>query len=113
MGSYSTNTPHAIAQEIGQRLKQARLNQNQTQANISERAGVSRRTVMKAEQGNATLEEFIAILDALNMTNQLDNFLPVQTISPIQLLKLQGKTRQRASNQNHQPLNLKHNEVEW
>ena len=113
MNSYSANTPHAIAQEIGQRLKQARLNQNQTQASISERAGISRRTIMKAEQGNATLEEFIAILDALDMTNQLDNFIPPQTVSPIQLLKLQGKTRQRASGQNHQQSNLKHNEVAW
>ena len=34
---------------------------------------------------------------ALNLTEQLDLFLPKPQVSPVQLIKLQGKKRQRAS----------------
>jgi putative transcriptional regulator len=92
-------SPSAIAEELGARLKQARLNANKPQADVAELAGVSRKAVINAEKGRATLEVFIAIMGALNLTSQLDNFLPVQDISPIQLARLQGRRRQRASGQ--------------
>lgn len=92
-------TPTAMAEEIGERLKQARLNADMTQVDVAERAGISRKAVLNAEKGKAQLETLIAILDALGMASQLDNFLPIQEISPIQLAKLQGRKRQRASGQ--------------
>ena len=92
-------TPLAIAQELGERLKQARLNADMTQVDVAAQAGVSRKSVLNAEQGKAQLEVFIAILLALKLTSQLDNFLAVQEISPLQLSKLKGRKRQRASGQ--------------
>lgn len=89
----------AIAEELGERLKQARLNQNMTQAEVAEVVGISRRQVMNAEKGKAQLEVFVAILVALNLTSHLELFLPKQQISPIQLARLQGRQRQRASGQ--------------
>lgn len=89
----------AIAEELGERLKQARLNQNLTQAEVAEFVGVSRKLVMNAEKGKAQLEVFVAILAALNLTSHLELFLPKQQISPIQLAQLQGRRRQRASGQ--------------
>lgn len=89
----------AIAEELGERLKQARLNQNLTQAEVAEFVGVSRKLVMNAEKGKAQLEVFVAILAALNLTSHLELFLPKQQISPIQLAQLQGRQRQRASGQ--------------
>lgn len=89
----------AIAEELGERLKQARLNQNLTQAEVAESVGVSRRQVMNAEKGKAQLEVFVAILAALNLTSHLELFLPKQQISPLQLARLQGRQRQRASGQ--------------
>lgn len=53
---------------------------------------------------------FIAIMMALNLTEQLDLFLPPQPISPIQLMKLQGKKRQRASGQR---TDIEEEELEW
>lgn len=91
--------PSAIAEELGERLKQARLNADMTQIEVADHAGVSRKAVLNAEKGKAQLEVFIAILSALNLTHQLENFLPVQEISPIQLSKLKGRKRQRASGQ--------------
>ncbi|WP_225815273.1 helix-turn-helix transcriptional regulator [Photorhabdus antumapuensis] len=90
-------TVSAIAEELGERLKQARLNNDLTQAEVAELSGVTRKTVLNAEKGKVQLEIFVAIMAALNLTEQLDLFLPKQNISPIQLAKLQGKKRQRAS----------------
>ena len=82
---------------LGNRLRAARLNRNMTQSVVGEAAGLSRKTVINAEKGQASLEVFVALLIALGEAEQLNNFLPPQTLSPIQLLKLRGKQRQRAS----------------
>lgn len=97
--SLSNLSASAIAEELGERLKQARLNQNLTQVEVAESVGVSRRQVMNAEKGKAQLEVFVAILAALNLTGHLELFLPKQHISPLQLAQLQGRQRQRASGQ--------------
>ncbi|WGL18404.1 helix-turn-helix transcriptional regulator [Microbulbifer bruguierae] len=92
-------SPAAIAETLGLRLKQARLNRDLTQQEVAERAGLSRKAVLNAEKGKAQLEVVIAILQTLDLTAQLDHFLPPQPPSPIQLARLQGKQRQRASGQ--------------
>lgn len=92
-----TKSPAALTEELGERLRQARLNGDLTQAEVAERAGVSRKIVLNAEKGKAQLESFVAIMLALNLTEQLDLFLPKPQVSPVQLVKLQGKKRQRAS----------------
>ncbi len=97
--SLSDLSASAIAEELGERLKQARLNQNLTQAEVAESVGVSRKQVINAEKGKAQLEMFVAILLALNLTGHLELFLPKQQISPLQLAQLQGRQRQRASGQ--------------
>ena len=93
------SSPAAISEDLGERLKQARLNGDLTQAKVAELAGITRKAVLNAEKGKVQLEVFIAIMQALNLTGKLDLFLPKQEISPIQLSKLQGKKRQRASGQ--------------
>ncbi len=90
-------TATALAEEIGDRLKQARLNLDLTQSEVAELAGIARKTVLNAEKGKMQLDTMIAILMALDLTQQIDLFIPKQEISPIQLAKLQGKKRQRAS----------------
>ncbi|GMG86576.1 helix-turn-helix transcriptional regulator [Biformimicrobium ophioploci] len=87
----------ALAAELGERLKQARLNRDLTQVQVAEMAGTTRKQVINAEKGKVQLEIFVAIMAALGLTTQLDLFLPRQTISPIELAKHQGKSRQRAS----------------
>ena len=92
-------TAAAYAEEIGERLKQARLNRDLTQSEVADLSGVARKTVLNAEKGKVQLDIMIAIMIALDLTSQLDLFLPKQEISPLQLAKLQGKKRQRASGQ--------------
>ncbi|MGC9387114.1 MAG: helix-turn-helix transcriptional regulator [Hydrogenovibrio sp.] len=107
---FESKAASAIAEGLGERLKQARLNQNKTQAEVAEAVGVSRKTILNAEKGKAQLEVFVAILQALDLLEQLNRFLPPQPISPIQLAKLQGQQRQRASGQRH---NAEEGELEW
>lgn len=90
-------SPSAIAEELGNRLKQARLNADLTQSEIASQSGLNRRTVLNAEKGKVQLENLVSILIAMDMVDQLNIFLPEQDISPIQLAKLKGKKRQRAS----------------
>lgn len=90
-------SPSALAEELGSRLKQARLNANMTQTDLATKAGLSRKIIINAEKGKAQLENIVAILIALKMVEQLNLFIPKQEISPLQLVKMKGKERQRAS----------------
>ncbi|MEE3651594.1 MULTISPECIES: helix-turn-helix transcriptional regulator [unclassified Brenneria] len=112
--SIANKSPAAIAEELGERLKQARLNNDLTQSDVAELAGLSRKAVLNAEKGKVQLEALAAIMVALNLTEPLDKFLPAQDISPIQLARLQGKQRQRASGQRKSKDNQSRGDVlEW
>ena len=93
----NTMSSSAICKEIGQRLQRARLNANRTQKEVADRAGLSVTAVQSVERGDARLESVVLVLMALDMVEQISNFVPEQEISPLQLVKLQGKKRQRAS----------------
>jgi len=106
-------SPAAIAEELGNRLKQARLNADLTQAEVASRTGLNRRTILNAEKGKVQLENLVAILVSLDMSDQLNMFLPVQEISPIQLAKLKGKKRQRASRSKYRKARIKEDKPSW
>ncbi|MDA7745963.1 helix-turn-helix domain-containing protein [Psychromonas sp.] len=94
---FGSLTVHAIAEELGDRIKTARLNANLTQKALAKKGGVSLKAITNAEKGKSTLESVIAILIALDMTEQLNLFIPKQEISPVQLIELKGKERKRAT----------------
>lgn len=60
----TTPSASALAEDIGQRLKQARLNRDLTQTEVAERAGIARKSVLNAEKGKAQFDVFIAIMIA-------------------------------------------------
>ena len=87
-----------ILKELGERLQRERLNRNLSQSDLAAKAGLSRRTIVGTEAGRGpTLETVISMLRALGLLNHLETFLPQVEISPVQLAKLKGKQRQRAS----------------
>ncbi|MEW6364631.1 MAG: helix-turn-helix transcriptional regulator [Acidobacteriota bacterium] len=95
---YQAMSDKGILATLGERVSRQRLNSNMTQAMLSERAGVSRIVVQRLEGGRGcTLESLIRILRALALLDQLDVFLPEPGLSPIQLAKLKGRARRRAS----------------
>ena len=97
---FQTMTDSAIAEEIGQRLKELRLRKNRTQKEIADFAGLSIQAVQSAEKGQSTMTTVIKILRPLKALDTLNNFIPEVLMSPIQLMKLKDKTRQRARKQN-------------
>ena len=111
--NFDIMSPHAIAEELGNRLKQVRIRADLTQAERASRTGLHRRTILNAEKGKVQLENLVAILAALEMANQLNMFLPEQEISPIQLAKLKGKQRQRASRTRKKNIHNKEEKPSW
>ena len=95
---YSTATSEQIENVLKQRVETIRLQQNITQRQLARDAGVSLGTVarLKSEK-TITLNSFVRILIALRLQNHLDGFLPVLSVSPLELLEMRGRVRQRAS----------------
>ncbi len=95
---YSSMTNQAIIREIGERIQQRRLNKNLSQEELAQKSGVSRRAIYLLESGHSTtLITILSVLRGLNSLGELENFLPKVKLSPIQLAKLEGRARQRAS----------------
>ena len=89
-------TDTAIAAELGGRLEQLRLEANKPQKEIARELGISEGTYRSAIKGKARFEVIIGILRVLEKLENLEGFLPEIPFSPIELLKLEGKKRQRA-----------------
>lgn len=93
-----TSSTMDVLREIGARLQALRLQQNITAAQLAKLAGVSLRTVNRAEAGeNISLETVIRLLRAANRLSPLEAFLPRPLVSPLQLVKMRGHERRRAS----------------
>lgn len=110
---FDNKSPAAIAEELGNRLKQARLNADITQAELASRTGLNRRTILNAEKGKVQLTNLVSILVSLNMAEQLNMFLPAQEISPLQLAKLKGRERQRASKSKKKKTQINEDTFSW
>lgn len=94
----ANTTDQAILKEIGERIATVRLNQNFTQSNLAEQAGVSKRTVERLEAGESVqVTSLIRLLRSLGLQQRLEVLFPEPVASPMAQLKLQGKKRRRAS----------------
>ena len=93
-----TNSTETLLMQLGERLLQHRLDRNMTQAALASEAGVSGRTINRLEHGHSIqLSNLIRILRSLGLLENMEALVPEPTISPMQMLKLQGKKRKRAS----------------
>ena len=91
-------TEQAMLGEIGRRIERVRLAQNLTQKDLAAAAAVSRGTVQRLEAGQGLeVAKLLRILRALGLLGALDAALPEDIPSPIDLLRLRGRQRQRAS----------------
>ena len=95
----------AILSQLGAQLKQMRLNKNITQLQMSRMAGLSRSAISTMENdGNGSMISFVQMLRALEKLEILNHFITEAPISPIQIAKLHGKQRQRASMRRKAPV---------
>lgn len=78
--------------EVGEKLKQLRLNKNYTQKELAETVGVNRRLIGEIEAGKGTsLLVFIKILKVFNKTDKLLEILESSSISPREMYKKEHK----------------------
>ncbi len=102
MATYTPFSDNAVLVEFGKRIASSRLNCNWTQADLANKAGVSKSTVEHIEKGQSTqLLNMVKILRALGLLNQFLGAFPEQGPSPMELLaasrKQQASKRKRAS----------------
>lgn len=87
----------AVEDELGNRIKALRLRKNTTQKELADAATLSLNAIKSLESGRGKLSTLIAVLRELGALDHLNSFIPEPSISPIQLAKMQGKERERAS----------------
>ena len=87
-----------MVEMIGSYIKYNRLQQNKSQSQLAEEAGVHRNTLTYLENGKrANIITLIQLLRALDLLSVLQPFEVQQQISPIQLAELELAKRKRAS----------------
>ena len=95
---YYSMTDVGILRELGSRIRDKRLNSNITQNSLAAKAGVSLKVIQNIEYGKtATITGFLRVMRALRVLGQLDLFLPKVRFDPLEIMKLEGKRRKRAS----------------
>lgn len=88
----------ALAIQIGEFIKNKRLEQNKTQDALSAAAGISRSTLSLLERGETvTLATLLQVLRVLDQLQVMEFFTIQQTISPLALVKMEKNKRRRAS----------------
>lgn len=106
----------AIAELLGERIKALRLRRNITQEGLAQATALSLNTIKSLESGKGKLASVIAVLRELGALDQLDSFIPPPPISPLQLVRMQGKKRARAtgSRARHTPMeDVPEDEAPW
>lgn len=90
-------TEPVTLEELGRRLRQTRLNQGVSQAELAARAGVSELTVSKMESGSlGQARSFLRVLRALGLLANLEAAVPRAVSSPIAESDHGGRPRKRS-----------------
>ena len=97
---YYTTSDSAILDALGERFRDLRLRKNITQEALAEHTLLSVGTIKSLEAGKGKLSTLIAVLRELGALEQLDQFIPPITISPLRMAETNARQparRQRAS----------------
>lgn len=111
--NWNSTSDTTIIQALGAFIRHHRLQQNITQADLSEQANINRSTLSEFERGTrANMITFIQLLRALDLLHVLEVFSIQQLVSPLELAKKETKStpRQRASKSNNV---VEEPEVDW
>lgn len=96
-------TDDAILAELGQRLARRRIDMQLTQADLAHEAGVAKRTVERIETGgSAQMANLIRVCRVLDLVSGLEQWIPQPTPRPMDMVKVKGKVRKRASSHRRQ-----------
>ena len=88
----------ALAKQIGAFIKYHRIEQGKTQDALAADAGISRSTLSLLERGETVnLSTLIQVLRVLDQLKVMNAFVVQETISPLELARLEKKKRKRAT----------------
>ena len=88
----------AIVATMSAFIKHHRLEQNKTQSQVAEHAGINRLTLIGFEKGKrSSIITFIQLLRALNLLHVMEQFKITPQVSPIQLAEMEQAKRKRAT----------------
>ena len=91
-------TENQILEELGERIRAIRLNQNLTQKQVSELVGKGPDEISRIESGKPmTMKSFLRILRALNQLENIEKAIQAPRVSPMKLFEAEEKKRKRAS----------------
>ena len=97
-------TDQRVLAELGDRLARHRLNRNLTQDQLAREAGVSKRTIVRLENGQSSqVTNLVRVLRALGLLGNLDALVSAPLASPIEALKAKARERHRASPASKKP----------
>jgi transcriptional regulator with XRE-family HTH domain len=87
----------AIAEQLGDALRERRLRKGITQDGLANLVGVSTPTIQKLEKGRGALQLLIAVLRELNSLDLLSSLTAPPRVSPLAVAKTGKVVRLRAS----------------
>lgn len=90
--NFASLSDSGIIAQIGDFVKNTRIEQNKTQAQLAKSSGLNRYTISKIENGESiTLSSLIQILRSLQQLHLLENFHFEEQISPLEYARLKKK----------------------
>ncbi|PLX02454.1 MAG: transcriptional regulator [Marinilabiliales bacterium] len=91
-------TDKSLMETIGKFIQTHRLNQNKSQNDVANSAGISSSTLSLLERGEKVrMDSFIQVLRVLDLLYIMDVFKVQDQISPIEYAKLKKNKRKQAS----------------
>ena len=92
-------TDSEILYELGEKLKQSRINSNLTQQEFADAVGISKDQLSKIERtGKTTMTTLVAISRKLNLLQQLLALYETPVLTPMQKYAIEQKTAKLKTN---------------
>jgi transcriptional regulator with XRE-family HTH domain len=103
--AFELSTSAEICAELGRRLREQRLAQNLSQAELAARAGLHRRTIenLETKTHTASLETIVKVAVRLNVVAQLQDLFVLKVQSIAQMERAEWAKRRRASRKRDTP----------
>ena len=96
--NWDSMSDKALAKQIGAFIKYHRIEQDKTQDALAADARISRSTLSLLERGETVnLSTLIQVLRVLDQLKVMNAFVVQETISPLELARLEKKKRKRAT----------------
>lgn len=98
MGFSNTMTDGAALAEFGHRIARLRIDNEMTQAQLADAAGIAKRTVEHIEAGDSVqLTSLVRVMRVLGLLEALELILPPLTPRPMDYIARKGAVRRRVS----------------